>query len=39
MSSDTKDVEYTKDDSYGHVADPVLVRDWSAEEEKKAKRK
>ncbi|KAH6629238.1 major facilitator superfamily domain-containing protein [Boeremia exigua] len=38
MGTDTKDVDYTKAD-YGDVAEPVLVRDWTVAEEKKAKRK
>ena len=39
MGTDTKDIEYTKNADYGDVTEPVLVRDWTAAEEKKAKRK
>jgi len=39
MGTEFKDIEYTKGAEYGVVADPVLVRDWTVEEEKKAKRK
>ena len=39
MSTDIKDVDYTKGVDHGKVTEPVLVRDWSAAEEKKAKRK
>lgn len=39
MGTDIKDTEYTKSDEYGDVAEPVLLRDWSVDEEKRAKRK
>lgn len=39
MGTDTKDIEYTKGAEYGDVIEPALVRDWTAVEEKKAKRK
>lgn len=39
MSTDTKDIDYVKGVEYGDTAEPGLVRDWSVDEEKKAKRK
>jgi hypothetical protein len=39
MRADTKDAEYTKSDEYGDAAEPVLLRDWSVDEERSAKRK
>ncbi|KAF1347342.1 MFS general substrate transporter [Lizonia empirigonia] len=39
MGTDIKDIDYTKAADDGERAEPVLVRDWSAAEEKKAKRK
>ncbi|KZM26831.1 transmembrane transport [Ascochyta rabiei] len=39
MGTDIKDVDYTKAANYDEGTAPELVRDWSAAEEKKAKRK
>lgn len=39
MGTDTKDIDYSKGEEYGETIEPVLVRDWTAAEEKKAKRK
>ncbi|KAJ4344117.1 hypothetical protein N0V95_006321 [Ascochyta clinopodiicola] len=39
MGTDIKDVDYTKEAGYGEGTAPELVRDWSAAEEKQAKRK
>jgi hypothetical protein len=39
MGIDIKDVDYIKGVKYGKSTEPVLVRDWSVAEEKKAKRK
>jgi hypothetical protein len=39
MGTETKDSEYTKSVEYGGVTEPVLLRDWSVDEERRAKRK
>lgn len=39
MGTDIKDVDYTKNKEYGDSTEPRMVRDWSVEEERKAKRK
>lgn len=39
MGTDIKEIDYTKAADDGERAEPVLVRDWSEAEEKKAKRK
>ena len=40
MGTDTKDSEYhTKSDEYGDIVEQVLLRDWSVDEERRAKRK
>jgi hypothetical protein len=39
MGTDIKSVDYNIGVQHGELSEPVLVRDWSVEEEKKAKRK
>lgn len=39
MGTEIKDVAYTKGAEFGDGTEPVLVRDWTVAEEKKAKRK
>jgi hypothetical protein len=39
MGTDTKDAGYSKSDEHGDVAEPMLLCDWSIDEERRAKRK
>ena len=39
MGTDTKDIYHTGSEGYGDGTEPLLVRDWSVDEERKAKRK
>ena len=39
MGTDTKYLDFAKGADYGDVTEPVMVRDWTAAEELKAKRK